>query len=305
MAASILGLGMLASATGTQAGAIHDASLFTTGLPANDDGSTELVNPGFTAFINATNCTQTYVDNNGYVTFDNPQGTYTPSAIRSGAFGSISAPFFANVDTRVAGVASRELWQRDAGRVQRLRRQSHPRRGVWLAAHLQRLSDDPDGPLRYECRQLRHPVHYDTIVWESGTPRSAPPGGLCNDPTNYPNCVSALVGYWTSASSNDTLPGSLVHGALVDGGPNAMISHSLNSNILGQYNFQMRNGQSSTRPPNPPPWRCWASAWPVWLPHAAARLPELPPLQTKRRPTGRRFVWSAIRTNASSPHARA
>ena len=84
--------------------------------------------------------------------------------------------------------------------------------------------------------------NYDTIVWESGSASGAPSGGLCNDPTNYPNCVSALVGYWTSPTSNDTLAGSLVHGALVDGGPDALISHSLNSNIAGQYIFQVRNG---------------------------------------------------------------
>ena len=54
--------------------------------------------------------------------------------------------------------------------------------------------------------------------------------------------TSALVGYWTSPTSNLTLPGSLVNGALVNGGPNALISHSLNSNILGAYNFQVRNG---------------------------------------------------------------
>ena len=76
--------------------------------------------------------------------------------------------------------------------------------------------------------------NYDTIVWEAGTASFAPPGGLGG--------TSALVGYWTSATSNDTLTGSLVNGALVDGGPDALISHSLNSNVLGQYNFQVRGG---------------------------------------------------------------
>ncbi len=69
----------------------------------------------------------------------------------------------------------------------------------------------------------------------SGPGKRRPPGGLGG--------TSALVGYWTSATSNATLAGSLVNGALVDGGPNALISHSLNSEILGQYNFQVRGGQ--------------------------------------------------------------
>lgn len=38
------------------------------------------------------------------------------------------------------------------------------------------------------------------------------------------------------------MPGSRVNGALIDGSPNALISHSLNNNILGQYNFQVRGG---------------------------------------------------------------
>jgi hypothetical protein len=85
--------------------------------------------------------------------------------------------------------------------------------------------------------------NYDTIVWEAGTASGAPSGGLGG--------TSALVGYWTSPTSNATLPGSLVNGALVDGGVNALISNSLNSNTLGQYNFQVRNGQVVN--PNPVP----------------------------------------------------
>ena len=85
--------------------------------------------------------------------------------------------------------------------------------------------------------------NYDTILWEAGTASGAPPGGLGG--------VSALAGYWTSATSNATLPGSLVNGALVNGGPNALISHSLNSNILGQYNFQVRGGEVVSNVPEP------------------------------------------------------
>ena len=87
--------------------------------------------------------------------------------------------------------------------------------------------------------------NYDTIVWEAGTASSAPPGGLGG--------TSALVGYWTSASSNATLAGSLVNGALLDNGPagTSLIHNSLNSNILGQYNFQVRNGAVVSTVPEP------------------------------------------------------
>ena len=97
-AAAVLAL----AAAGSQAQAVHDAGLFTTILPANDDGSTGLVNLGFSAQINATTYTQTFVNNNGNITFDNSLGTFTPSAISNGGFGPIIAPFFADVDTRGA-----------------------------------------------------------------------------------------------------------------------------------------------------------------------------------------------------------
>ena len=84
LAASLLSIGMLAFASGTQAAAIHDASLFTNILPANDDGSTGLVNLGFTANINGTNFNQTYVNNNGNITFNARLSTYTPAAIIGG-----------------------------------------------------------------------------------------------------------------------------------------------------------------------------------------------------------------------------
>ena len=84
---------------------------------------------------------------------------------------------------------------------------------------------------------------YDRIVWEAGTASLAPAGGLGG--------TSALVGYWTSASSNATLAGSLVNGALLDNGPagTSLIHNSLNSNILGQYNFQVRSGAVVVVPP--------------------------------------------------------
>ena len=87
--------------------------------------------------------------------------------------------------------------------------------------------------------------NYDRIVWEAGTASNAPPGGLGG--------TSALVGYWTSATSNATLAGSLVNGALLDNGPAAtsLIRNSLNSNVLGQYNFQVRGGRVVTDVPEP------------------------------------------------------
>ena len=242
---------MLAATSGAQASAIHDASLFTTVLPANDDGSTGLVNLGFTGNINGTNYAQTYVNNNGNITFTNPLGTYTPSAISSGAFGPIIAPFFADVDTRAAGSFPVTYGNASLGGFN-VFGVNYIHVGVFGAQPIFNdfqmiLTDRSD----ISAGDFDIQFNYDTILWESGTASGAPAGGLCNDPIGHPSCVSALVGYWTSASSNSTLPGSLVHGALINGGPNALISNSLNSNILGQYNFQVRNG--AVVGPNPVP----------------------------------------------------
>jgi PEP-CTERM motif-containing protein len=47
------------------------------------------------------------------------------------------------------------------------------------------------------------------------------------------------------------LLGSLVNGALLDGGPNSLIGHSLNSDVLGRYDFQVRNGEVISGVPEP------------------------------------------------------
>lgn len=226
------------------AAAVHDAGLFTTNtLAANDDGSTGLVSLGFTANINSTNYTQTYVNNNGNITFNGAMGTYTPSAISTGSFGPIIAPFFADVDTRAIGSSlvsygSATLGGRNVFGV------NYINVGVFAALPIFNsfqmiLTDRSDvGAGDFDIQ-----FNYDRIVWEAGQASGSDSSGLGG--------TSALVGYWTSATSNDTLTGSLVNGALLDSGPNALISHSLNSTVLGQYNFQVRGG--SVVPPTTVP----------------------------------------------------
>lgn len=224
-------------APAAHASAIHDSSLFTSTLPANDDGSTGLVNLGFTGNINGTNYTQTYVNNNGNITFNNPLSTFTPSAISGGSFGPIIAPFFADVDTRASGSLPVTYGSATLGGFN-VFGVNYIHVGVFGSQPIFNdfqmiLTDRSD----IAAGDFDIQFNYDSILWESGTASGAPSGGLCDS-----TCVSALTGYWTSTTSSATLAGSLVHGALVDGGPNALISHSLNSNVLGQYNFQVRNG---------------------------------------------------------------
>lgn len=241
--ASAMALVLVAPAA--QAAAIHDAGLFTNVLAANDDGSTGLVGLGFTANINGTNYSQTYVNNNGNITFDGPLGTFTPAAISGGSFGPIIAPFFADVDTRGAGsntvtYGAATLGGFNVFGVNYIHVGVFSQQAIFNDFQLI-LTDRSDiGAGDFDIQ-----FNYDTIVWEAGTASGAPAGGLGG--------TSALAGYWTSATSNATLTGSLVNGALVNGGPNALISNSLNSNIAGQYNFQVRGGQVVNPNPTPEP----------------------------------------------------
>lgn len=216
------------------AGAIHDSGLFTTTLAANDDGSTGLVNLGFTANINGTSYTQTYVNNNGNITFNNSLSQFTPAAISTGSFGPIIAAFFADVDTRAPGSNLVSYGAATLGG-QNVFGVNYIHVGVFASLPIFNsfqmiLTDRSD----VAAGDFDIQFNYDTIVWESGQASGSNSQGLGG--------TSALVGYWTSASSNATLAGSLINGALLDGGSNALISHSLNSDIAGQYNFQVRNG---------------------------------------------------------------
>ena len=47
------------------------------------------------------------------------------------------------------------------------------------------------------------------------------------------------------------LAGSAANGSFINGGGNALVSNSLSSNVLGQYNFQVRNGAVTPAVPEP------------------------------------------------------
>lgn len=236
----VAALTIVFGAPASYASAIHDAGLFTNTLAANDDLSTGQVNLGFTADINGTNYTQTYVNNNGNITFNNPLGTFTPAAISNGSFGPIIAPFFADVDTRGAGsdlvsYGVNALGGMNVFGVNYINVGDYSQLPIYNSFQMI-LTDRSD----ISAGDFDIQFNYGNIAWESGQASGSDSNGLGG--------TSALAGYWTSPSSNYTLPGSLVNGALIDGGPNALISHSLNSNILGQYNFQVRNGAVVTPP---------------------------------------------------------
>ncbi len=230
----------------SHAAAIHDASQFTTVLPANDDLYTGLVNIGFNLNFFGVNYSQLYVNNNGNVTFNAPLGTYTPFPIISTGIPML-APFFADVDTRAGNVVT--YGQGSIG--------GHNVFGVnWInvgyfSMHTDKLnsfqlivtdrSDTGAGNFDFE-------FNYDQIQWETGD-ASGGSGGLGG------NCARA--GWSNGVSASQELSGSATCGAFLDllatGAPNptGLIYNSLNSNVPGQYVFQVRNGQVVNPTPEP------------------------------------------------------
>jgi hypothetical protein len=240
---TVLAACLVFGAMQAHAGAIREASSFTDNtLPANDDGSTGLVNIGFSINFFGSSYSQLYVNNNGNVTFDAALGTYTPFPLLSTSR-VIIAPFFADVDTRGAGS--------DLVRYGTDTLDGRPVFGVnWIDvgyynSQTNRLnsfqliitdrSDIAAGDFDFE-------FNYDQIQWETGS-ASGGSGGLGG--------FSARAGWSNGSTDAFELAGSAVNGAFLDGGPNSLIADSLNSIVDGRYIFQVRNGE--VEPPNPAP----------------------------------------------------
>jgi Nidogen-like/PEP-CTERM motif len=240
-AKAVIAAALVAVASPVLAGAIHDANLFTTNtLAANDDGSTGAVNLGFSVNINGATQTQTFVNNNGNITFNQALGTYTPSQLTSSPFPIIAA-FFADVDTRGAGSGVTQYGTATIGGnqvfgVNWINVGYFPSQTNKLNSFQMILTNRADtGAGNFDIQ-----FNYDKVQWETG----GASGG-----NNGLGGTSAYVGYNTGTGSQFQLAGSGVNGALLDGaGANELITHSINSNIAGQYNFFVRGGVVITPP---------------------------------------------------------
>ena len=212
-------------------------------LPANDDGSSATaiaLNIGGAGGVNffGTSFTDVWVNNNGNVTFGNALSQYTPNGLATGVGQPIIAPYFADVDTRGLGSGlttyGNSTYNGHAAFVV-----DWPNVGYY-SGHVDKLADFQ---LILTDRSDVHAgdfdveFNYNTMQWETGDAS----GG-----NNGLGGTSAAVGYSNGLSGTHNiyyqLAGSLVNGALIDGGPDALISHDLNSDVPGRYDFQVRNG---------------------------------------------------------------
>ena len=205
-------------------------------LAANDDDSTGAVPLGFEINFFGGRYSSVYVNNNGNITFNGSQGTYTPYGLTGGVPQPIIAPFFADVDTRAGNLMTygtdffangRKVfgvnWM-DVG---------------YYASHTDKLnsfqlvlidrSETGEGNFDIE-------FNYNKVQWETGDASSGS-GGMGG------NSVHAGYSAGTGAQGSFfELAGSGVNGAMIDGGGNALTSNKRNSTRKGRYRFQVRNG---------------------------------------------------------------
>jgi hypothetical protein len=231
--AAVLALGSAFATTQSAEAAAMRSGFNSSTLPANDDSSTGSVNIGFDVNFFGVNFSSLFVNNNGNVTLDAPLSTFTPfNIVTTGR--QIIAPFFADVDTRGAGSAQvtygtgtvdgRQAFGVNWDNVGYFSFGTDRLNSFQLV--LVDRSDIGAGEFDME-------FNYDQIQWETGS-ASGGSGGLGGS--------SARAGYSNGTDVSYEFPGSAVNGALLDGGPNALISSSPNSDVAGRYNFFVRDG---------------------------------------------------------------
>ena len=227
-------------------GAVRDLAFCNTNiLPRNDDGSTGAVNLGFNLNFFGNTFSSLYVNNNGNVTFTRPQSTYTPFNVTSTTGFPIIAPYFADVDTRNGAsgqvhYGAGMMDGRPAFCVDWLDAGFGGHKGVgYYGGHADKLntfqllliSRDDRGAGDFDIE-----LNYDNMQWETGD-ASGGRNGFGGTP--------AEVAYTNGSGRSFLLPGSFSSGHLTDGGPDALVSHSLNSpDQLGRYLFQVANGEA-------------------------------------------------------------
>lgn len=215
-----------------------------------DDCATSDVALGFSANYFGTTYSDTFVSNNGYLTFNSGQGTFTPSGLGASYAGQpIIAAFFADVDTRPVNggftqygtgtFAGRDAFGATWTDVGYFSQQTNLTNTFQIL--LVDRSDITAGDFDIY-------LNYDRILWETGA-ASGGVGGFGG--------TSAAAGFNAGQEGDPgtffEIAGSRVNGALVDGGPNALVSNS-NIGDPGRFLFNVRNGRIEGAVPEPGTW---------------------------------------------------
>jgi hypothetical protein len=215
-------------------------------LAANDDGSTGLVNLGFSANFFGTTYTDAYVNNNGNITFDSALSTFTPFGL-SGANRVIIAAFFGDVDTRAPGsnpvtYGTGTLGGHLAFAANYVNVGVYNSISIFNTFQLVLVDRSDTGAGNFDFE-----FNYTDINWETGTASGGNDQGLGGDPARagYSNGAAnsyELAGSGTSMFFLDSnLADGLIHnqlGAAFDG-----------TSVDGRYAFSVRNGGVIVLPP--------------------------------------------------------
>ncbi|WP_238191044.1 nidogen-like domain-containing protein [Methylobacterium frigidaeris] len=206
-------------------------------LARNDDASTGAVTLPFAVNYFGTSYGEVYVNNNGNVTFGQASSNFTPVGLGAGYRGApIIAPFFTDIDTRnpASGITS---YGNGTYAGQAAFGVTWPSVGYYNSRADKTNTFQLLLTNRADTGQGNFDVYfnYGRIQFETGD---------ANNGVNGLGGTSASAGYSAGTGVAGTyyeLPGSLVNGALIDGGPNALVT-STNSGVPGQFLFPVRNG---------------------------------------------------------------
>ena len=197
---------------------------------------------GFGINFFGQNFSNLYVNNNGNVTFNQTLSTFTPFSLLSTSVPML-APLFSDVDTRNSASGVVQYGQSSLG--------GHNVFGVnWINVGYYNQQADKTNSFQLIITEradtgagnFDFQYNYDSIRWETGS---------ASNGVNGFGGSSARAGWSNGSTHSYEFAGSAVNGALLNSGSQALINHSLNSNIAGQYNFEVRNGV--VLPPVPEP----------------------------------------------------
>lgn len=208
-----------------------------TTFPGNDDGSTSLVSLGFNANFFGSTYSQTYVNNNGNITFGGPLGTFTPFGLIN-ASSVIIAPFFADVDTRASSpvtYGTGSLGGHNAFSVNWFNVGVYSTLPIYNTFQLVLIdrSDITAGDFDFE-------FNYTDINWETGQASGGNNSGLGGSPVR--------IGYSNGINASYELAGSGISGYFLDSNPATGLIYNQvgtpfdGAAMDGRYTFNVRNG---------------------------------------------------------------
>ncbi len=214
-----------------------------TALPRNDDGSSAAVPLGFSINLFGVTVDRLFVNNNGNVTFDQPLAEFTPFPLLS-TDRLIVAPFFADVDTSIAG----DQVTYGSGTFE-----GRPAFGVnWLNVdyflsspnHRNRISAQLVLVSRNDRRAGDFDIvfNYGSIAWEAGQAS----GGDANGRGGSSARAGFAIGRGAPGSAVELI-GSAVPGAFINGNVLALNSNRRGSTLNGRYVYQIRGTEAAAQ----------------------------------------------------------